>query len=53
MEWEGNPQVGAIPVLTPEGQSEWERIYGHKDIITYPGFWSNLRIFTLIKGLIG
>jgi len=39
MEWEGKPQVGAKPVLTPEGQSEWERIYGHKDIISYPAIW--------------
>ncbi len=50
MEWEGNPQVGAVPVLTPEGQSEWERIYGHKDIITYPGFWSKPENLYLNKG---
>ena len=50
MEWEGNPQVGAIPVLTPEGQSEWERIYGHKDIIIYPGFWSKPENLHLNKG---
>ncbi len=50
IEWEGNPQVGAVPVLTPEGQSEWERIYGHKDIITYPGFWSKPENLYLNKG---
>ena len=50
MEWEGNQQVGAVPVLTPEGQSEWERIYGHKDIITYPGFWSKPENLHLNKG---
>ena len=50
MEWEGNPQVSAIPVLTPEGQSEWERIYGHKDIINHQGFWSKPENLYLNKG---
>ena len=50
MEWEGNPQVSAIPVLTPEGQSEWERIYGHKNIINHQGFWSKPENLYLNKG---
>jgi len=50
MEWEGKPQVGAKPVLTPEGQSEWERIYGHKDIISYPAIWTKPEEFYLNKG---
>jgi len=50
MEWEGNPQVGAVPVLTPEGQSEWERIYGHKDIKNHQGFWSKPENLYLNKG---
>ena len=50
MEWEGTPQVGAVPVLTPEGQSEWERIYGHKDIINHQGFWSKPENLYLNKG---
>ena len=50
MEWEGEPQVGAIPVLTPEGQSEWERIYGDKDIKSYPAFWTKPDELYLNKG---
>ena len=50
MEWEGEPHVGAKPVLTPEGQSEWERIYGDKDIKSYPGFWTKPDELYLNKG---
>ena len=35
LEWEKDPKVCALPVLTPEGESEWKRIY--KDALITSG----------------
>ena len=34
LEWEKDPTSRCRPILTPEGESEWKRIYGQRALIT-------------------
>ena len=50
LEWEKDPMVCALPVLTPEGESEWKRIYKDALITSGWGGWGAPSKLYLNKG---
>ena len=50
LEWEKDPKVCALPVLTPEGESEWKRIYKDALITSGWGGWGAPSKLYLNKG---